>query len=86
MPWFSLNVAILVFSFKHIIWRFENTGKVHYFQALLRIISLKIYNPVSELVPISEGSQCWKEGKGGQNQGCSYFALLPNQQTWVSHR
>lgn len=29
----------------------------------MRIISLKIYNSVSELVPISEGSQDWKEGK-----------------------
>lgn len=46
-----------MFSFKHIVWRFENIGKVHYFQALLRIISLKSYNPTAE------SSQDLKEGK-----------------------
>lgn len=46
-------------------WRFEKSRKVHYFQALPKIISLKSYSPIAELVPTSEGLQGLKKGKDG---------------------
>lgn len=86
---FTLNVAILVFSFKYIFWRFGKTGQEHYFQVPPRIISLKSCRPIRELVLTIEGSQDLKECKDedlDQVQGGSHFALPPDQQTGISHR